>query len=80
VGWAKVDEKDLILVIVDLGRQVGAKDSQFARVALAEEDGELGMIAAAFEEIEDFASPLVVGDVIGDEKMPAGGHRVVTPV
>ena len=35
------------------------------------------VVAAAFELIEDLPASFVVGNVIADEIVPAGGHRVV---
>ena len=77
VGRAQVDEQDLIFGVVDDRGQIGSKLGQLARVELAEEYGELGVVAATFEVVEDFAAAFVVGDVVADDVMAAGG---VVPV
>jgi hypothetical protein len=74
VGGAEVYDKDLVLVVVDDGRQGGAEMGQLHRVALAEKDGELGVVAAPFEVIEDLAATFVVGNVVGDDVVSSGCH------
>lgn len=79
VRRAQVHQKHLVVVVGDDAGQIRAEDRQFARVELAEKDRELRVVAAAFEQVEDLGSPLIVGDVVGNQVVPAGGHRVVTP-
>ena len=78
VGRAEVNEQDLILGVVDDGAEVGAKLGEFAGVELAEKDGELGVIAAAFEVVKDFGASFVAffagGDVVGDKIVSSCGH------
>jgi hypothetical protein len=77
---AKIDQENLVFRVVDNGRQIGAELGQLARVELAEENGELRVVAAPFEMVEHFIAPFIIGDVVADEKMPAGGHRDTSPI
>jgi len=80
VRRAQINQQHLVVAIVNGGGEVGAKQRELPWIELAEEDGELSMIAASFEKIEDLTAPLIISDVVRDEEVPAGGHRVVTPV
>ena len=80
VGRTKINEQHLILGMVNDRRQVGTKLRQLTRIELAEEDGKLGVVAATFEFVKDLAPPFVVGDIVTDNIMAAGSHRVVTLV
>ena len=79
MGRTQINLQHLILVMVDDGREISPELSQFARIELAEEDGELRVIASTFKMIEHLGSALVVGNVVGDDEVASRGHRVVTP-
>lgn len=75
-GWTEVDEKDLILLMVDDAGQGGTAAGKVGRGKLALENGELQMVAEAAHELEDFAEAPVVADVVADEM--GGAH--VSPI
>jgi len=74
VGGAEVDEEDLVFDVVDEGDEFGDEFGFLAGVEFAEEDGELGVVAATLEGVEDAGAAFVVGDVVGDEVVASGGH------
>ncbi len=77
---AKINEEDLVLLVEDDGGQVGSQLGQFAGVQLAEEHGELRVVSSTFQMVEHLPATFVIGNIVADEEMPAGRHRMVTPV
>jgi hypothetical protein len=75
---AEINKRHLIFGMMDDERKIGSKLSQLSRIELTEEDGELGVVTAAFQVIEHLPAPFVVGDVVADEIVPTGGHGIVT--
>ena len=77
---AEVDDEHLIQRVVNDVDEHLFQFGQFAGVELAEENGELDVVAALEADIEHFVAPLVAvlvgGDVVTDEIMSAGGHEV----
>lgn len=63
-----MDEQNLILVMIDDAGEFGAAPNQVARGELALEYGVLQMITVAAHRLEDFAQPLVVADVVTNQK------------
>lgn len=54
IGWAQIDEQDLIVSIVDDVRKLRLAMKQIDFGQLALEDAELDMIAPVFHRFEDF--------------------------
>ncbi len=77
MGGAEIDDQHLVFGVVNDDGQVQPQLRELRRVELAEENGELHMVATSFEVVEDFGPPIIVGDVVGDDVMTPGGHRVV---
>ena len=66
-GGSEMDEQNLIFVVVDDAGKFGAAPNQVARGELALEYGVLQMVAVPAHRLEDFAQPLVVGDVVTNQ-------------
>jgi len=62
-----VDEKDLILVMVDDASKFGATADEIAWCELAFEDGVLEVIAESAHGLENLAETAVIRDVVADE-------------
>lgn len=72
-GRAEVDEEDLIFVVLDdLAERMPAL-GEIDRGELALEDRVLQMVAEVAHGLEDLAEPLVVADVVADEKSVTHG-------
>lgn len=77
MSGAKINQQNLVFGVMNSLRKDASQISQFSRIELAEKDGELRVVAAAFEGIEDFVPTFVVGNIVADDVMPARRHRVV---
>lgn len=69
MGISQIHDDYLIFPVMNQGGEIAAQGRQFARIQLAEEHAELRMVAMIGQCLKDPISTLVVGDVIGDEKM-----------
>lgn len=67
IGWAQIDEQDLIVSIVDDVRKLRLAMKQIDFGQLALEDAELDMIAPVFHRFENLTQPFGVGDVVADD-------------
>jgi hypothetical protein len=62
-----MNEQYLVFVVVNDPRQRRPAADQIARGELALEYGVLQMVAIAAHGLEDFAKPLIVGNVVTDQ-------------
>jgi len=74
VGGAEIDDQHLILGVIDDCGQISAKLGEFGGIELAEEDGELRVVAATFEVVEDLVAAFVVGNVVADDVVASCSH------
>jgi hypothetical protein len=72
-GGAKVEEEELVGVVVDDGAAEGDEAGVFWRGEFAEEQAELDVFAVVFEDIEEAGTAFIVCDVVGAE-VDASGH------
>ena len=64
---SKMDEEDLVVLMVDKRAEFGAHAGEVGGSELALEDGVLEMVAPSAHGFKDEAEALVVGDVVADE-------------
>jgi hypothetical protein len=69
-GRAQVEDKNLILRVVDALFYRGLEDHQFLFAQLGDEDRELCVVTMLHTAREHLITPLVVRDVVGNEVAP----------
>lgn len=75
MGWTEIDQEDLVFFVVNEPDELVDEFGVLTGVEFAEKDGELGVVAARLKSVKDGGTTFVVGDVVGDEVVAAGGHE-----